>query len=90
VTPALLSWSSDQKFLYVHIAGMRQTYAVPLRPGQLLPLLPEEGLAALSDVANLSGAKVFAGTRAFGGADPSVYAYPRVITHRNIYRIPVP
>ena len=90
VTPALLSWSSDQKFLYVHATATRQTYAVPLRPGQLLPALPHGGLARLSDAANLPGAKAFPEPRAFGGADPSVYAYPRVTTHRNIYRIPVP
>jgi sugar lactone lactonase YvrE len=92
VTPALLSWSSDQKFLYVHASGARQTYAIPLRPGQLVPALPADGLVSLSakDVEKLPGAKAFPEPRAFGGADPSIYAYPRVTTHRNIYRIPVP
>ena len=90
VTPALLNWSSDQKFLYVHAAPTRRTYAVPLRPGHLLPSLAQEGLTYLSDAASLPGAKAFPESRAFGGADPSVYAYPRVTTHRNIYRIPVP
>ena len=90
VTPALVSWSPDGKFLYVHYTRKRQTYAVPLRPGQLLPPLPPEGLANLGDAANIPGAKTFPEPRAFGGADPSVYAYPRVTTHRNIYRIPVP
>ena len=69
----------------------RQTYAVPLRPGQLLPTVASrQGLRVFRDAANLPGAKTFAEPRAFGGADPSVYAYPRVTTHRNIYRIPVP
>jgi serine/threonine protein kinase/Tol biopolymer transport system component len=90
VTPPLLSWSLDRKFLYVHSTRTRQSYAVPLRPGQLLPPLPPGGLARLSDAANLPGAKTFPEPRASGGADPSVYAYPRVTTHRNIYRIPVP
>jgi len=90
VTPAILSWSSDQKFLYVHSTGRRQTWAVPLRPGKLLPSLPAEGFSSLSRAADLPGAKAFAEPRAFAGADPSVYAYPRVTTHRNIYRIPVP
>ena len=90
VTPALLIWSSDQKFLYVHSTRTRQSYGVPLAPGQLVPPLPPEGLARLSDAANLPGAKTFPEPRASGGADPSVYAYPRVTTHRNIYRIPVP
>jgi Tol biopolymer transport system component/tRNA A-37 threonylcarbamoyl transferase component Bud32 len=90
VTPALLSWSSDERFLYMHATGAHKTWAVPLRPGQLLPSLPEPGLAHLSQAANLPGAKAFPEPRAFGGPDPSVYAYPRVTTHRNIYRIPVP
>jgi len=92
VTPALLSWSSDRKFLYVHASRARQTYAVPLRPGQLVPALPPDGFVSLSakDVEKLPGAKAFPEPRAFGGADPSIYAYPRVTTHRNIYRIPVP
>jgi WD40 repeat protein len=89
VTPPLLSWSPDQKFLYVHVPYTRQTYAVPLRPGQFLP--PGEGvLRHLGDAAKLAGAKAFPEPRAFGAADPSIYAYPRVTTHRNIYRIPVP
>ena len=90
VTPPLLSWSSDRKFLYVHSTRTRQSYAVPLPPGQLVPPLPPGGLARLSDTANLPGVKTFPEPRASGGADPSVYAYPRVTTHRNIYRIPVP
>jgi len=92
VTPALLSWSSDQKFLYVHASSARQTYSVPLRPGQLVPALPTGGLVSLSakDVERLPGAKAFPQPRTFGGPDPSIYAYPRVTTHRNIYRIPVP
>ena len=90
VTPPLVSWSPDRKFIYLHASATRQTYAVPLRPGQLVPVLPAEGLAHLSDAANLPGAKAFPEPRAYGGPDPSVYAYPRVTTHRNIYRIPVP
>jgi len=90
VTPALLSWSPDQKFLYVHGTGTRHTWAVPLRSGQPLPSLPENGFPHLNAAAKLPGAKAFAEERAFGGADPSAYAYSRVTTHRNIYRIPVP
>ncbi|MDP9170010.1 MAG: protein kinase [Acidobacteriota bacterium] len=90
VTPALLSWSSDRKFLYMHSTEKRQTFAVPLRPGQLVPPLPPGRFASFKDTANLPGARALPQPRAFGGADPSIYAYPRVITHRNIYRIPVP
>jgi hypothetical protein len=92
VTPALLSWSSDQKFLYVHASRDRQTYFVPLRTGQIVPALPGDGFLGRSgkEVQKLPGAKAFPEPRTFGGPDPSVYAYPRVTTHRNIYRIRIP
>jgi Tol biopolymer transport system component len=92
VTPALLSWSSDQKFLYVHASRARQTYSVPLRSGQLLPASLPDGFLVRSgkDMEKIPGAKAIPEPLAFGGADPSIYAYPRVTTHRNIYRIPVP
>jgi eukaryotic-like serine/threonine-protein kinase len=90
VTPPLLSWSSDEKFMYVGDESARQTYAVPLHPGQLVPSLPPGKLGWASSAGKLPGAKALPEPRAFGGADPSVYAYPRVTTHRNIYRIPVP
>jgi WD40 repeat protein len=92
VTPALLSWSVDQKFLYMHVPGARRTYAVPLRSGQVAPALPADGLVGLSTkyVEEFPGAEAFPEPRAVGGPDPSIYAYPRVTTHRNIYRIPVP
>ncbi len=87
VTPPLVSWSPNEKFLYLHNAGNRKTYAIPLRPGQLLPALPAGGLSTLADAGTLPGAITIAEQRAYGGADPSVYSFPRVSTHRNIYRI---
>jgi eukaryotic-like serine/threonine-protein kinase len=90
VTPSLVSWSPDQKFVYLHDPSQRETYAIPLRAGQVLPALPPGGLARLADAAKLPGAITFPEQRAFGGANPGMYAYPRMTTHRNIYRIPVP
>jgi WD40 repeat protein len=89
VTPALVSWSRDGKFMYLHSTRTRQSYSVPLRPGQILPPLPASGLPSLADAGSLPGARAFPQQRAFAGADPSVYAFPRVSTHRNIYRVPV-
>jgi tRNA A-37 threonylcarbamoyl transferase component Bud32/WD40 repeat protein len=89
VTPALVSWSRDGKYLYLHSTRTRQSYSVPLRPGQILPPLPASGLPSLADAASLPGARAFPQQRAFASADPSVYAFPRVSTHRNIYRVPV-
>ncbi len=90
VTPPLVSWSPDQKFLYVDYSRARETYAIPLRKGQLVPPLPAGGLTGLRDAGKLPGAILLPEPRAFAGASPSVYAYPRVTTHRNIYSVPVP
>jgi serine/threonine protein kinase/Tol biopolymer transport system component len=90
VTPALVSWSSDAKFLYLHATSTRQTYVVPLPSGQLLPHLLQLGIGSMKAAADLPGAKTISQQRAFMGPNPSAYAFPRVATHRNIYRIRVP
>ena len=92
VTPPLVHWSRDGKYLYLHTTASRETFAVPLRPGQFLPSsFPSSGIRWARDgFAALPGARALPQERAFGGPDPSVYAAPRVSTHRNIYRIPAP
>ncbi len=92
VTPPLVQWSRDGKYLYLHTTASRETFAVPLRAGQFLPpSFPNQGIRWNRDgFATLPGARALPQERAFGGIDPSVYAFPRVSTHRNIYRIPVP
>jgi eukaryotic-like serine/threonine-protein kinase len=91
VTPPLVQWSRDSKYLYLHTTATRETFAVPLGPGQVLPPFPNQGIRWNRDgFATLAGARALPQERAFGGIDPSVYAFPRVSTHRNIYRIPVP
>jgi eukaryotic-like serine/threonine-protein kinase len=86
--PSILSWSPDRKFLYLDF--QRSVYAIPLRPGQILPPLPASGLRTEQDVAELPGARLIAQREAFVGPDPSVYAFTKVATQRNIYRVPVP
>ena len=89
VTPPLVTWAPDQRVVYLH--GFRgQTYAVPLRPGEILPPLPESGLASMTDFAGLPGARLLPEPRAFAGPAPSLYAFPRIAAQRNIYRISVP
>ena len=90
VTPPLINWSRDGKTLYLFSAGISHTYLVPLQDGQILPNLPAAGLALGEVERSFSDARLIAHDRAFMSSDPSVYAYPIVTTHRNIYRIPVP
>jgi Tol biopolymer transport system component len=89
VTPPLVSWSPDGAFMYVHSTRTRHTYAIPLRPRQHVPTLPSSGLPDLPAAAQLPGAETIP-ERAYPSVSPSIYAFPRVTTHRNIYRIVVP
>jgi WD40 repeat protein len=86
--PSILSWSPDGKFLYFNF--QTSVYAIPLRPGQLLPPLPASGIRTAQDLAALPGARLIPQQDAFAGPNPSVYAFTRVATQRNIYRVPVP
>jgi Tol biopolymer transport system component len=89
ITPPVVAWSRDGKFLYLHFAWTtRATYAIPLQPGQVVPPLPIGGVSA-ANVASLPGATRIPEPRAFVGDEPSVYAFMRNTSQRNIYRVPV-
>jgi serine/threonine protein kinase/Tol biopolymer transport system component len=90
VTPPVLSWSRSGKYLYLHAAWTsRETYVIPLLAGEVLPPLPAEGVQTISQIPKLRGAQPVPQERAFMSDDPSVYAFIRNTTHRNIYRVPV-
>jgi serine/threonine protein kinase len=90
VTPPVLTWSRSGKYVYLHSAWTsRETYVIPLLPGEVLPPLPPEGLQSVGQVSQLRGAQAVPQERAFVSDDPAVYAFMRNTTHRNIYRVPV-
>jgi len=89
----VLSWSRDQKSLYLRsiLGGMsRRTIAIPLRQGEALPKLSPLGLRSDRDLLALPGARVIEGEDVFPGPSPSIYAFTRKTTRRNLYKIPLP
>jgi Tol biopolymer transport system component len=86
--PPCVSWSPDGKFLYLKI--QESIYAIPLRSGQMLPPIPVSGFRSKQDVAALPGTRLIPQEGAFPGPNPSIYAFTKVATHRNIYRVSVP
>jgi sugar lactone lactonase YvrE len=89
ITPPMMSWSRDGKFVYLRHTDSDDVWSIPLRPDQSLPSLPPKGVGR-SEISALPGAHLIPQALAFAGSNPSVYAFARVTTHRNIYRIPVP
>jgi eukaryotic-like serine/threonine-protein kinase len=90
VTPPYASWSHDGRELYLYSDRTRRTYAVPLKSGQPVPALPASGISWTSAPPAIAGTRVISQERVFMSGNPSVYAYPQVSAHRNIYRILVP
>ena len=93
--PPMLTWSPDGHYLYITLQTLTpidrqyetgRTYAVRLaRASALPPAFTDE-----TDVASIPGVLVIPHGGIFPGPTPSLYAYTRTTTHRNIYRIPVP
>jgi len=82
-------WAPNSEFAYWNFTGA--TYAIPLPSGQLLPAIPAGGIQSKEGVAALPGARLIsAQDRLVPGPNPSMYAFVKVSSQRNIYRIPVP
>jgi serine/threonine protein kinase/WD40 repeat protein len=95
VTPPAVRWSSDGKLLYLHENATRHgielpntTYVIPLQPGWMARL-PASGFPSIDAAAAALGSRLTLGDRVFPSPDPSVYAFPRLSSHRNIFRIQV-
>jgi WD40 repeat protein len=86
--PPQMSWTPDGRFLYLKFDAA--LYAIPLQPGQVLPPIPASGFQSKEAVAALPGARLISEESVFPGPNPSIYAFMKVATQRNIYRVPVP
>jgi serine/threonine protein kinase len=87
--PQPVSWSADGKLFYISLVGGQTVYAIPLRPGQVVPPLPPGGIHSVGEASKLPGAKLLPEPGEFPGPNPSLYAYPKFTSQRNIYRVPV-
>ena len=83
-----MQWTPDGRYFYLRLEG--STYAIPLTPSRSLPSLTAAGLPSKQAVAALPGAVLVSDGVVFPGPNPQVYAYMKVSTQRNIYRVPVP
>jgi eukaryotic-like serine/threonine-protein kinase len=86
--PFYLGWSPDGRTLFWNFADT--TFAIPLQAGRSLPAIPPGGLQSTEAVGAVPGARLIAKEpQTFPGPNPSVYAFMKMTTQRNIYRVPV-
>jgi eukaryotic-like serine/threonine-protein kinase len=87
----LLTWNTSGTLLYIYFPSLHDegSYALPVLRGTGLPKLPSSGITRLED---LTAAKPAAEIPQFvnSAISPTVYAYTRRNTRRNLYRIPLP
>jgi DNA-binding winged helix-turn-helix (wHTH) protein/Tol biopolymer transport system component len=92
------NWDPAGKFLYVSFWDAPDTagYAVPLRPGSWLPEASHRGPLRAQDMARIRGARILktsavpiANATVSPALSEGVYAYTRIVTQRNLMRIPI-
>jgi len=87
--PFYLGWSPDGRYLFWTFDG--STYALPVQGDRWLPDIAAAGLQSKEAVGAIRGARLIANEpHTFPGPNTSVYAFMKVTTQRNIFRVPVP
>jgi serine/threonine protein kinase/Tol biopolymer transport system component len=85
-----LTWDTSGKFVYVSFSLMHQgSYPLPVLPDTGLPKLPPTGITRAEDLKAATTAAMIPQV-VESAVSPSVYAYTRQNTRRNLYRIPLP
>ena len=93
---ARLRWSPDGRRAALSIAhgaaaafGYGRTYVLPVEPGAALPAIPPGGFRNEAEIAAIPGVTVIPHGDVSLGPTPEIYAFSRVTTTRNLYRIPL-
>jgi serine/threonine protein kinase/Tol biopolymer transport system component len=85
-----VSWDTTGKFMYIYFPGLRAgVYPLPVQQATGLPELPPAGIEQAEDFAKAKAAAAIL-ENVTSAVSPSFYAFTRVNTRRNLYRIPLP
>ena len=95
IDPPIISWSLDQKSLYVSSThtGSRDkpiTIVVPLNPSDAFPRSWSDAFVNNPELSRMPGVRVLDLPDVFPGPDTTTYAFWRINTQRNLYRIGLP
>ena len=93
---ARLRWSADGRRAALSVQygeasafGVGRTYVLPVEPGAILPAIPPAGFRSEAEIAAVTGVEIIPHGDVALGQTPGVYAFSKVTTTRNLYRIPL-
>ena len=82
-----VAWSRDGSFIYIGLeANDGHTVVIPVSGGDL-PKLPVIGIGSGKEASMIPGARLIDGTDISPGPAPSIFAYVKTTTQRNLFRI---
>jgi eukaryotic-like serine/threonine-protein kinase len=91
-----LRWTGDGTRAYLSIQSgqasafaLGRTYVLPVARGAALPFLPPGGFRTEAEIATVPGVEILQHGDIVFGPSPAVYAYSKVTTAYNLYRIPL-
>jgi serine/threonine protein kinase len=83
-----LHWDQDGKFVYMtFLAASNNTYLFPVAQGSGLPNLPARGFMNSEDFTTAKPSVAISNLNVEAAISPTVYAYVRQNTRRNLFRI---
>lgn len=84
-------WAPDGRYLYVSPRPDDATtmVAIPVVPGPGVPPVPPGGVRSTADHRGIPGAVVIPHPEIAPGLDPGTYAYVKVTSQWNLYRVPL-
>ena len=93
---ARLRWSPDgtRALLQVQTGaasafGFGRTYVLPRASGSMLPRLPLGGFKTEAEIAAVRGVEILPYSDLAFSPTPGVYAFSKIVTTRNLYRVPL-
>ena len=88
----LVSWPRNRRHVLIGLPGMEQarTVVLPTSRGGALPDLPTSRTLTQRDLAESPRASIISETSVAPGVNADVFAFTRVSTHQNLYRIYLP
>jgi serine/threonine protein kinase/sugar lactone lactonase YvrE len=85
-----IAWDLTGKYAYIsYPAPLKDSYSIPLLPGTGLPKVPPTGISRVEDFTNPK-TNLAVPWYVESAVSPTVYAYTRTNTRRNLYRIQLP